>query len=301
MSVISTGDFAKDLEPLTGVWVDQGSKRYPEQFKQFFKTVNYDGAYFEDQMYSSLGMLQRKPQGEAIRYDKMSQRWGKRHTATAYALGVNVTYEEIRDGVALDMAQRVLTELGRSAAELRNTVVHNVLNNAFSSSYVGGDGIELCSTVHPTDEGTTSNELATPASLSIASLKQSYIEMKSMTDLRGNKLHFMPKKLVIPRELVFDAAVIMKSVDDPTTSDRSVNPWGAVGLFNEVVVSDWLTSATKHFIMTDNQDRGLIFFERDPLMTFRDKDTDTMNAKFVVYTRFGAAWTDYNCIFGNAI
>lgn len=298
---IISDDFARDLEPLTGIWVDQGAQRYPEEFRKYFNVVNHDGAYFDDMMYSTLGKLQRKPQGDAVRYDKMSQRWSQRHNATAYALGVNITYEAIRDGNALDLAKMTLTELGKSSAELANTIVHNVFNNAFSSSYTGGDGKELCATDHPTDDGSTSNELATPASLSIASLKQSYIEMKAMTDLRGNKIKIMPKKLLIPRELVFDAAVIMKSSDDPTTSDRSVNPWGAVGLFSEVIVSDWLSSTTKHFLLTDKSERGLIFFERDPLMVFRDKDTDTMNAKFVVYRRFGASWTDYNCVFGNAI
>ena len=34
-----------------------------------------------------------------------------------------------------------------------------VLNNAFDANFAGGDGVELCSTDHPTLAGTFSNEL----------------------------------------------------------------------------------------------------------------------------------------------
>lgn len=297
-----SGDFAKDLEPITGMWVDQGAARHPEEFKRFFKTVTSSTAYYEDQMTKGLRTLEPKPEGDSVKFAKTTQGWGVRHSATAYGLGVNITYEAIRDGVALNQAQRILTELGRAAAELRNVRVHEILNNAFSATFqTGGDGKELCATDHPTDEGNTSNELATPTALSIASLKQMFIEMDAMKAIDGSPIKVDGQSLLIPRQLIFDANVIMKSAEDPTTSDRSVNPWGAAGMFKEIHVSRWLTSATKHFILTDRNERGLQFFERDPLTTFRDRDTDTMNAKFVVYTRFGRGWTDYNCIFGNAI
>lgn len=301
MSVISLGDFAKDLEPLTGTWVDQGAARYGEEYAKIFNVVRKDQAYFEDQMLSTLGMLQRKNEGDAARYDKMSQRWGKRYTPTAYALGVNITHEMVADGTALDLAQRSLTELGRSAAELKNTLAHDILNLAFGTTNVGGDGKELCATDHPTDDGTTSNELATPAALSEASLRQIFIEMKDMTDLRGNRIRVMPRQLIVPRALMFDAEVILKSEYQPGVADNDINSIVSTKLIPQGhIVSDWLSSSTAWFVKTDNDNQGLTYFDREPLSVFRDKDTDTLNAKFLVYTRFGVGWTNYNCIVGSA-
>lgn len=300
MSVISTGDFVKDLEPLTGAWVDQGAARYGEEYAKIFQIVRKEAAYFEDQTYSTLGMLQRKPEGDSVRYDKMSQRWGVRYTPTPYALGVNITLEAIADGTALDKAQMALTELGRSCAELRNTLAHDYLNTGFTVAN-GGDGKALLATDHPTDDGVTSNELATPAALSEASLKQLFIEMKDMTDLRGNRIRVMPKKLIVPRALMFDADVILKSEYKPGVADNDINSIVSTKLIpGGHMVSDWLSSSTAWFVLTDNDNNGLKFFDRVPMMTMKDKDTDTFNAKIVVYTRFGVGHTNYNCIVGSA-
>ena len=61
----------------------------------------------------------------------------------------------------------------------------NVLNNAFSSSYVGGDGKELCATDHPTvGAGDLRNELATAADLNETSLEQALIDIADFKDER---------------------------------------------------------------------------------------------------------------------
>ncbi len=46
----------------------------------------------------------------------------------------------------------------------------NVLNNAFDPNFAGGDGVELCSTAHPTLAGTFANELGVAADLNETSL-----------------------------------------------------------------------------------------------------------------------------------
>lgn len=298
---ISTGDFARDLEALSGMWVDQGYLRYGEEYKQLFKVDNRQRAYFEDQMYATLRQPVQKDEGDAVAYSKMSQRWQKRHIAQPYALGVQITHEMIADGVALDYAQMSLTSLGEGLSDLKNATAFDVLNNAFSSSYLGGDGLELCSTAHVTDEGTTSNELATPAALSVASVKQAYIEMKSMTDLAGNPIQARPKEIYIPRDLFDVAEQIGKAVGLPGSADNDINYIKSSGIVpGGFKISDWLTSSTAYYIITNADRRGLIFFEHTPKEVFRDRDTDTMNAKIMLYSRFDASWTEYNHVFGSA-
>lgn len=300
-SPISTGDFISDLEALSGVWVDQGYLRRGEEFAKHFKVVNNERAYFEDMTYASVRMPVLKDEGDAVAYSKASQRWSKRHIAQPYALGVQITHEMIADGVALDYASMVLQDLGAGLSDLKNATAYDVLNNAFSGSYLGGDGIRLCSASHVTDAGVTSNTLATPAALSVASIKQAYIEMKAMTDLAGNPIRPQPKSVLIPRDLFADAEIIGKSVGLPGTTDNDINYVKSSGIISGgFEISDWLDSATAYFILTNADQRGLIFFEREKKMVGRDRDSDTMNAKILVYSRFDASWTDYNCVFGNA-
>lgn len=302
MSVISTGDFAKDLEPLQGMWVDMGYGRYGDDYKKVFKVRNIDKAYVEDAMISDLGLFQQKREGDATRYDKMRQLYEKRYSPTAYSLGCKITHEQIQDGIALDIAERVLRNMGSSAADTVNTIAYNVIGRAFNSSYTGADGKELCATDHPTEEGTTSNELASAASLSEASLKQAFIEMKSMKTLRGNKRMVNPNKLLVPRDLLWDAQILVKSVGRTGTADNDINPIKSEGLFpGGVVSSDWLTSATNWFIISDADQNGLQLIMRESLRTFRDRDFETMNVCIMSYLRFDAGWTDYNHLFGSAI
>ena len=66
----------------------------------------------------------------------------------------------------------------------------NVLNNAFSSSYVGGDGKELCATDHPTVANVDlSNELSVSADLNETSLEQALIDIANFRDERNLKIN----------------------------------------------------------------------------------------------------------------
>ncbi len=71
-----------------------------------------------------------------------------------------------------------------------------LLNNAFSSSYVGSDGVALISSSHPTIAGSFSNTLATQADLNETSLEQSLIDINAFTDERGLKIAAQGVKLI---------------------------------------------------------------------------------------------------------
>jgi hypothetical protein len=61
-----------------------------------------------------------------------------------------------------------------------------VLNNGFSASYVGGDGVALFSNAHPlVGGGTNSNIPSTAADLNETSLEAAVIQIAAWTDERG--------------------------------------------------------------------------------------------------------------------
>ena len=134
-----------------------------------------------------------------------------------------ITEEAIEDNLYDRLAGRYTRALARSMANTKQVKAANVLNNAFNSSFTGGDGVELCSTAHPlANGGTLANELATAADLSETSLEQSLIDIAAFVDERGLKIAMQGRKLIIPKELQFTAERILKSPQRVGTADNDI-------------------------------------------------------------------------------
>lgn len=299
MSVITVGDFAKALEPLSGKWFGDGYKRHPELFKEIMEVRRSDRAYEEDALISGIGLMQATPSGEPTPYDKMKQGYVKRYTHADYRLGLIITQNMIDDGINLNLVRRQAEALGRSAIETKNTIAFNVLNRAFNSSYVGGDGKELCATDHPTVAGNMRNELSTASDLNEAALEQMDVDLGDIKDDRGLRINLKPKKFVIPRALKFEAHRIFKSVNQPGNANNDVNAIRDMSLFPEGVIAvDYLTDSDAFFMLTDCMD-GLVYYSRKEPVLSNDKDFDTDNAKFKAHMRCAVGWTDWRHVFGS--
>ena len=299
-TAVTTGDFAKALEPLSGKWFGDGYNSNEALYKQVFTERKSDRAYEEDALISGLGLHQSTPEGEATTYDHARQGFVKRYNHTDYRSGIIVTQNMIDDGMSMSIMERRARMLGRSAMETKNTVAFNVLNRAYNSSYVGGDGVELSSAAHPTRAGNQRNELSTATDLSEAALEQMVIDMASITDDRGLKIRLSPRKLVIPTELMFDSHRILKSLGRVSTADNDINAVKDMGMFPEgIVVSPYLTDADSFFILTSENENGLVFLSRKEPELSADKDFQTDNAQFKSHMRFDCGWTDWRHVFSN--
>jgi hypothetical protein len=175
----------------------------------------------------------------------------------------------------------------------------NVLNNAFNSSFTGGDGIELCATDHPTTGGTVSNELATAADLNETSLEQALIDIAGITDDRGLKVALNGSKLIIPVNLQFTAERLMKSNQRVGTSDNDINAVGSMGMIPQgYVVNNYLTDTDAFFIKTDAPN-GLKHFQRAAIQTKLEGDFETGNVKYKARERYSFGFSDFRGIFGS--
>jgi hypothetical protein len=186
----------------------------------------------------------------------------------------------------------------------KQTIGANVLNNAFDSNYVGGDGKELCATDHPlANGGTFSNELATPADLSETSLEQALIDIAAFVDERGLKIALQGRKLIIPKELQFTAERVLKSplstVNTNNFARNDINALLNMGMVPEGYrVNHYLTDTDAFFIMTDAPN-GLKQFVRSPIKTAIEGDFDTGNVRFKARERYSFGFSDARGIFGS--
>ena len=296
---ISRGQLVKELEPGLNALFGLEYKRYENQHAEIFDTENSDRAFEEEVMLSGFANAQVKPEGSGVTFDNAQETFTARYSHETIALAFAITEEAIEDNLYDRLASRYTKALARSMANTKQVKAANVLNNAFSSSFAGGDGKELCATDHPTIAGTFSNELATSADLNETSLEQSLIDIAAFTDERGLKIAARGVKMIIPSELQFTAERLMKSAGRVGTADNDINAIASMGMIPQgYVVNHYLTSTKKFFIKTDVPN-GLKHFVRSPIKTSMEGDFDTGNVRYKARERYVFGFSDPRGIFGS--
>ena len=300
MAVIGTGSLAKALWPGVNAWFGNAYEEHPLEYKEIFDIEKSEQNFEEDVNVNGTGLAAVKPEGEALAYDDFSQGFLKRYSHITYALGFILTREAIEDNLYMKLAEQRSKKLAFSMRQTKENVAANVLNRAFNSSYVGADGLELCSTAHLLSKGGTfKNELTTAADLSEASLEQSIIDIMDMKDDAGLKIHVMPKKLIVPTALCFEAERILKSSLQNDSANNAVNALRSKGVMPEgYAVNHYLTDPDAFFVKTNAPD-GLKMFERRDVAIDNDTDFDSENMKFKASERYSVGWSDPRGIFGS--
>lgn len=302
MAPITTGNFPKALLPGVKDWFGAEYKQLPSFWDKIFTVVDSDSNYEEYVETTGLGLATIKPEGASITYDSHTQGPVTRITNNVYALGFIITEEAIDDNKYMKLAKIRSRMLARAMRQTKEIVHANVLNRAFNSSYVGGDGKELIATDHPSLAGTWSNELTVAADLSEASLEDLATQMSLATDGRGHHYAIGPQTLVVHPANQFEAYRILKSVGRVGSSDNDINAIKAMGLFSGgVIVNPFLTDPDAWFVISDlSGDNGLISQKRKEMRVRDDNDFDTSNAKFKADERYGVGWGDARIIWGSA-
>jgi hypothetical protein len=298
-SPINSSSFAKTLFPGVNAWYGGVYDEWNEEFPHLFDMEGSSRAYEEDVGTTGFGMGVAKTEGAPISYDEESQAFITRYQHVVYALGFVVTREIYEDDQYDVVGKRRAEALAFSMRQTKETIAANVYNRAFTSTYAGGDGKEMCATDHPNfSGGTWSNELATAADLSEASLEQACIDIMKFTNDRGLKISVMPEKLIIPVDLVFEAKRILGSEGRPGTADNDLNALKSMGKFTDVVANHYLTDTDAWFIRTNVQN-GLKCFQRREMEFGVDNDFDTENAKYKASERYSFGWTDPRAVYGS--
>lgn len=299
MSIITSSSFAKALWPGVNSWYGKSYNEFPVEWNKLFDTYKSSRAYEEDVGISSFGLAQVKPEGQAIAYDSESQAFITRYTPVVYALGFVMTREIYEDDQYDVVGQRRAQGLAYSMRQTKEIVASNVYNRAFNASYTGGDGVSLVSAAHPNYAGgTQSNKPATDVALSQAALEQACIDISKWTNDRGLRINVMPKTLVVPYDLVFEAERILKTPYELENNFNNINPIYTMGKFpGGIVANHYLSSPTAWFIRTGVTD-GMKHFERRAMEFGIDNDFETENAKFKATERYSFGWTDWRSIYG---
>mgnify|MGYP003624884830 FL=1 len=299
---ISRGQLVKELEPGLNALFGLEYKRYENQHVEIYDggIESSDRAFEEEVMLSGFANAQVKPEGSGVVFDNAQETFTARYTAETIALAFAITEEAIEDNLYDRLASRYTKALARSMANTKQVKAAGVLNNAFNTSFAGGDGQPLLSQSHPTIAGTFSNTLATQADLNETSLEQSLIDIAAFTDERGLKIAARGMKLLIPSELQFTADRLMKSSNRVGTADNDINAIKNMGMVPQgYSVNNFFTDPDAFFIKTDVPN-GMKHFVRTAIKTAMEGDFDTGNVRYKARERYSFGWSDPRGMFGSS-
>jgi len=299
MSVISTGNIAKLLWPGLNARWGANYTEFPKEYADLVDVFSSDMTYEEDQEMTGFGLAPIKAQGAATVYDTMEQGITSRYTHIAYSLGFIITREAIDDNQYEKIGMQRTGSLAFSMRQTKENVVANLYNRAFNSSYTGADGVSLLSTAHPTLSGNQANKLTTDADISEAALEDMVVLIGQAVNSRGLRISLQAQSLHIPVQLQFEAARILKSVQQNDTANNAINALKAMGAFpNGVKVNHYFSDADAWFIRT-NAPEGLKLFQRTEAEFKQDGDFDTDNLKYKAYERYSTGWSDFRSLYGS--
>ncbi len=188
--------------------------------------------------------------------------------------------------------------LGDSFTQKTETDAASVFVNAFSSSYLGGDGVALCSDAHPNSPyvSSTQDNNGTLA-LSKANVETTRLAMMAFKDDKGSLVGVAPDMLLVPPALEQTALEIVGSQLDPNTANNTVNV--QFGRF-KVVSWHYLTDSNAWFMIDSmRMRRDLKWFDRVPFSVSRKVEDNTVRATFIGYARYSFGWRDWRWVYGN--
>ena len=296
---ISRSQLVAELEPGLNALFGMEYDRYDNEHAEIFDTESSDRAFEEEVMLAGFGSAPTKTEGAGVGFDSANEAYTARYSHETVALAFALTEEAIEDNLYDRLGARYTKALARSMAHTKQVKAAAVLNNAFNASFTGGDGVELCSLVHPLNGGGTfANEPTTAADLNETSLENALIDVAAFVDERNMVVALRGMKLVIPPQLQFIADRLLETTLRPSTADNDINAVKNMGMVSEgYTVNHFLTDPDAFFLKTDAPN-GFKHFERSPMRTNMEADFDTGNMRFKARERYSFGVSDWRSVFG---
>jgi|TARA_R100000149_G_scaffold66471_1_gene45918 hypothetical protein len=300
---ISRAQLAKELEPGLNALFGMSYDSYDREYEEIFAIEDSERAFEEEVLITGFGSAPVKSEGAGVSFDTASEGFTARYTHETLALAFSLTSEAVEDNLYDSLGRRYVKALARSMANTKEVKGADVLNNAFSSSFAGGDGQPLISTAHPlAGGGTLANRATTMADLNETSLEDALIDISTFTDDRGLTISVQATKLVVPPQLVFVADRILNSTLRSGTADNDINAIRNTGVLPQgYTVNHYLNDPDAYFLLTSVTDagEGLKMFQRTAMETSMEPDFSTDNIRYKARERYSFGFSDWRGIYGS--
>ena len=228
-----------------------------------------------------------------------TQGYDKTITFTEYAAQIQVQ-RKLKADDQNRVVNRMPAGLAKSAMRSREKLGANQFILSFTYEPSDGDGTELCASDHPSPvsgQSTQSNEGT--LALSATNVETTRLAMYGYKDFIGEKITHDPNTIIIPRDKEETGWEIINSKGKVDTADNNAN-------FHEGKYSlaswDRLSDANNWWMVDKAEMKEYnLWWNREPIQLFQDKDSDTLIAKYLSYYRCGVSWDDWRWVHGNLV
>lgn len=275
-------------------------KRKPEFFSRIGNVMTHNEHSIKKGSLAPFIRIEEKDQGDVINYIRPEEAFNKELTFRVFASGFQVTEEMREDDEHGIMGARMSAELGKALAYTREVEFADLFNDAFSASgdRTGWDDLTLCNDSHTvTATGGTIDNQSTSA-LSLTTLEAAIQHFRDLTNDAGHPIMLVPKVLLIPSALEWQAKELLLSPLKPYTTDNEINPIEDEGI--SYLVYPYLTSSTAWYLLAAPGDHDLNFIWRASPYFKESEDFDSGNKKHKVRARFQVGFFDWRGVYGSS-
>lgn len=287
------------VEPILNEHFDGVYDQRKDEYKQIFRVKpGIKRAYHDEPVLFGLGSAPAMGDGQPVTYRSGGVLFDKRYVFRQYGAAFALTKVLVEDGDHINLGRIYSEQLGQAMIETEEALSANVLNNAFSGSFLGGDGQSLCSSAHPVVFGTQSNLLATPAAMSQTSVENLLIQIRKAQDNDQKFVRISPQGLIVSPDNEFQAEVITKSALRTGQANNDINPVMSTKILPKgYTVLTRLTSTTAWWVHTDER-MGLQFVTRRMAEKSMEGDFETDSMRYKVTSRWDVGWTNWRTVYG---
>lgn len=279
-----------------GVLRDVGKEK-PLEYPMWLRVANMDVNPMNFYQVSGLGNMLAKPEGEQFPNDQPIIGGSIAPQASPYGMIFEVTFEMYDDDQYQIMAS-MWREEGRSARYRQELVAAAILNNAFSNSFPGYDGVSLCNTAHPLlAGGTGANRASTDLTFSVTGIQNAILNFESLPNQRGLPEAVLARRVLITPTNRFLIREVLGSSGQPQSADNDMNSllpenlsWNV--LHYQTYPNDWFVAAG----MAES-DAELLWRNRPRPSHF--DDPFTMNGNYALYERLTSYFGTWQWVFGS--
>lgn len=289
-------NFADLIEPgLRKVFADVFNKQ-ESMLPVLFNMQMSDKAVEHDLEMGDIANLE--PFEGSIPYDDSGEGYKTDYTHLEYARGIKVERRLVINDL-YNVINRKPQTLALASFRRRESDGASVFNNAFSGTG-GGDSLSLCNAAHTSRVGGSNQSNTGTDALSATAVETARQAMIAFKSNRDNNIPIKPDLLVVPHQLEEKAYEIINSKGKVDTAQNNAN--FHLGKYKLVVWPNYLTDSNNWFLC-DSQlmKMFLLWFDREPVQFFKDRDFDSLQAKFAAYAYYSYGWSDWRWVYGSNV
>jgi phage major head subunit gpT-like protein len=290
-------NFGDLLEPGFREIFDDTFKEMPQVFPQLFHVNTSSKQDEKDSAVSGFGLMQQTGEGESVDYEDPVQMYDVRYTHLKYTKGFKIS-EELYEDDQYSVMNRKPAALARSARRTAESSAADVFNNAFSTSYTGGDAKPLISVSHPRSDGgsSQSNGSATGITLTEENLETGRTASRKQLDDKGMRIQVMPNTILTTVENEKQTNIIVNSTMRSDTADNDLNFYK--GKY-KIIAWEYLTINTTAWFLIDSAQHEINWFWRIKPEFKQDSAFDTGMALYKTRARFSNGFSDWRGVWGS--